>query len=211
MHPPWISAMTQGMGISVLVRAYAATCRPGYLRRARLALLPLTRPVTTGGVTSMWRGAPWYEEYPSSTSSQHVLNGFEFTLIGLHDLEGRSPLSRRLWRTGVRVLARRVALFDLPRERSQLYAAVGRGRWRSNSAYRHEHAILTTELARLTGDPTLRHWARRWSAWDRISYGRQPATRVRLKRCGGENGRPVLRVARTWPTASSSPQLSPPR
>lgn len=165
MRAPWISAMAQGMGISVLVRAYDITRRQRYLRVARRALRPFTLRVSEGGVTSRWDGLRWYEEYPGA-QSQHVLNGFQFALLGLHDLAPRSATAGRLWRAGIHSLAERIALFDLPDARSQIYAALGGGRYAVDPGYRHAHAILTRELARLSGNRVLSRWATRWGRYD---------------------------------------------
>jgi heparosan-N-sulfate-glucuronate 5-epimerase len=164
MRAPWISAMAQGMGISVLVRAYDLTHRRGYLRVARRALRPFMRRVADGGVTSHWDGLPWYEEYPGS-ESQHVLNGYEFALIGLHDLAPRSAPAGRLWRAGIRSLAARISVFDLPEGRTQYYAALGGGHYPADPGYSHAHAILTRALARLSGNRVLRTWAARWARY----------------------------------------------
>ena len=164
MRAPWISAMAQGMGISVLVRAHQLHPHR-YLRAARRALIPFTRSVRDGGMRSNWDGRPWYEEYPG-TPSQHVLNGFEFALIGLHDLAGDSRRAKRLWRVGVASLAARIAVFDAPELRTQWYAAFGRGRAPVGPGYRHEHALLTRTIAALTGSRALRRFAARWTVND---------------------------------------------
>jgi heparosan-N-sulfate-glucuronate 5-epimerase len=166
MRAPWISAMAQGMGVSVLVRAYDATHQRHYLRRARRALEPFTRPVARGGVRTRWDGVLWYEEYPGA-ASQHVLNGFEFALLGLHDLADRSRRARGLWRAGVVGLAAKIATFDAPAVRSQYYAALGLGRQPVGAGYKHEHAILTRTIARLTGRRVLRAYAARWARYER--------------------------------------------
>jgi heparosan-N-sulfate-glucuronate 5-epimerase len=171
MQAPWISAMAQGMGVSVLVRAYETTGRVRYLRVARRALRPFGRSVRRGGVTSRWDGLPWYEEYPGA-ESQHVLNGYEFALIGLHDLAPRSAAAGRLWRSGIRSLAARIAVFDLPEARTQYYAALGGGRYPVDPGYRHAHAILTQTLARLSGNRVLGKWAVRWGRWDSAALRR---------------------------------------
>jgi hypothetical protein len=171
MHAPWISAMAQGMGISVLVRANEATGDDRYLQAAELALFPFSKTVTDGGVVTDWSGVPWYEEYPGE-QSQHVLNGFEFTLLGLHDLADRSATARDLWNAGVASLVARIGVYDIPSARTQLYAALNGGRVQvAGTGYQHEHAILTRTLATLTGEQTLADYANRWE-----QYERQPAT-----------------------------------
>jgi hypothetical protein len=95
-----------------------------------------------------------------------VLNGYQFALIGLHDLAPRSSAAGRLWRAGIRSLAARIAVFDLPEARTQYYAALGGGRYPVDPGYRHAHAILTRTLAQLSGNRVLRRWAVRWGRWD---------------------------------------------
>jgi heparosan-N-sulfate-glucuronate 5-epimerase len=165
MHSPWISSMAQGQAASVLVRAYYLTHRRRYLRAALRSMLPFIHRVSQGGVVTIWGGYRWYEEYPGP-HAQHVLNGFEFALIGLHDMVPYSRRARLLWRRGVRALVAHIAEFDLPSARTQIYAAIDGGRIPVNAAYRHAHAVLTAELARLTGNRVLRRWARRWAAYD---------------------------------------------
>jgi len=62
-RPPWPSALTQGLGISALIRAYDLRRKPKYLETARLALNAFEIPVTNGGVVSVDRddGDWWYE------------------------------------------------------------------------------------------------------------------------------------------------------
>lgn len=91
LKAPWLSCMAQGEGISVLVRAFVLTREELYLERARQALAPLRRPIASGGVRSRIAGRwAFLEEYPSP-SPAHVLNGFLFALIGIHDLMRVAP------------------------------------------------------------------------------------------------------------------------
>lgn len=109
---PWWSAMAQGQGISVLVRAYAATNKPAYKTAATLALGTFTRTIANRGVTASDNGT-WYEEYlpPSHT---HVLNGMIFAMMGLRDYnqEFNDALSLGLWNTGVTTLVNNLSKFD---------------------------------------------------------------------------------------------------
>jgi hypothetical protein len=86
LKAPWISCMSQGEGISMLVRAYRMTEDERYLAQARRATAPMTLDIGAGGVRSMIEGTmPFLEEYPSTTPA-HTLNGFFYALIGLTDL-----------------------------------------------------------------------------------------------------------------------------
>lgn len=203
MDPPWISAMAQGQAISVLVRAHETTGEQSYLDAAVLALDPFTRSVAEGGVTELWDGLPWYEEYPG-VGSQHVLNGFQFALIGLHDLAPRSPLAADLWTSGIDSLAAHIGWFDQPRSRTQLYAAFGQGRRESGASYKHEHTILTQEMFRLDGRQVFADYAARWQSYERplpVAQTVKPLKPQARRRCGRWSwSRVHHRWGRCWPS-----------
>jgi peptidoglycan/xylan/chitin deacetylase (PgdA/CDA1 family) len=85
LRSPWISAMAQGEGASLLVRIAGATGDRRYADAAKLALAPMDRPQSEGGVVSELEGAPFLEEYPTRPPS-HVLNGALFAIWGFHDV-----------------------------------------------------------------------------------------------------------------------------
>jgi heparosan-N-sulfate-glucuronate 5-epimerase len=158
LKPPWVSANAQGMAISLLVRIYDVTGWPRYLRAAKRGLLPFTRHHYESGVRQLWNGHPWYEEYPG-WNAQHVLNGFEFALIGLHDLSSRSALARRLYGAGLRSLLWGIGNFDAPGVGSY-YAANHRGL--VGDGYLTWHVVLTLYLYSVTGAQALDDYASRW-------------------------------------------------
>ena len=160
---PWISALAQGQAISDFMRAYQATGSARYLRAALHALEPFLHPVPAG-VTSSWDGLPWYEEYPVA-DPDHVLNGFMFALVGLHDLAPRSLVAWRLWRDGVRNLVAHIAMYDVPSQRTQMYAAAGPGYVPVGAYYAKTDAVLVTRIARWTHDPLLEIYATRWRGY----------------------------------------------
>ncbi len=82
---PWLSAMTQGEGISVLVRAYRLTGEEIFLHAARRAVRTFELDIRDGGVSApIGEGGVFFEEvsvYPAA----HILNGYLFALYGLYD------------------------------------------------------------------------------------------------------------------------------
>jgi heparosan-N-sulfate-glucuronate 5-epimerase len=85
LRPPWISAMAQGEGASLLVRLYAETGDESFADAARRALKPLSIPVRNGGVRAFLGGGPFFEEYPTEPPS-FVLNGGIFAMWGCYDV-----------------------------------------------------------------------------------------------------------------------------
>jgi len=85
VRPPWLSAMAQGEGASLLVRLYGETGEESFVESARRALKPLRVPSSAGGVRALLDGNPFPEEYPTDPPS-YVLNGGIFALWGLRDV-----------------------------------------------------------------------------------------------------------------------------
>jgi len=78
------SAMTQGEGISVLVRAYLLTQDADYLDAARRALGPMQKPLQEGGTCRVVSEGLILEEVPAE-KYKAILNGWVFALFGLYD------------------------------------------------------------------------------------------------------------------------------
>ena len=86
LQPGWSSAMAQGQGISVMVRAAQTTGEARFWKAAQKGLLPFHCMTTEGGVKNIFHNQfVWYEEYPFE-EGLFVLNGFMYSLIGLYDL-----------------------------------------------------------------------------------------------------------------------------
>jgi heparosan-N-sulfate-glucuronate 5-epimerase len=86
LKAPWISGLSQGQGISVLVRAYLLTHDDRFMMQSRKALQPMIENIEKGGLSSrLGDGSFFIEEYPL-TKPRHVLNGFLSALFGILDL-----------------------------------------------------------------------------------------------------------------------------
>jgi heparosan-N-sulfate-glucuronate 5-epimerase len=158
VNAPWVSAMAQGMAMSLLTRAHRLTGDPIYLAAAERALAPFARDTRRGGVVADFRGRPWYEEYPSVRPT-HVLNGFMFALLGLYDECRWVPQACRLFDTGMRSLHLRIRYFDRPRGSFYYPGAIPAGR-----AYHRLHVALLTALTSVRRVPALDAIRRRWAS-----------------------------------------------
>jgi heparosan-N-sulfate-glucuronate 5-epimerase len=114
LQAPWPSAMAQGQGLSVLVRAHAMTGLPIYLERAHAAYAGLLLPVDEGGVTRYDDGMPFFEEAPTVRPSR-ILNGFIFALWGAMDYRdvGGAPAAQRICAQAEENLLRYLPRFDI--------------------------------------------------------------------------------------------------
>ena len=166
LQPPWLSAMAQGEGISVLVRAWVLSGEENYLAQARRALEPFTRSLKDGGVRSILDdGSPFLEEYPTHEPS-HVLNGFLFALIGLVDLWRISADEVTVVEMGAffETLARHIeawdagfwSLYDLAYQKTGKYNL-------ATVSYHNLHVTQLTYLGRIMDYAPLLRMADRWA------------------------------------------------
>ncbi|MEQ4722166.1 D-glucuronyl C5-epimerase family protein [Nonomuraea sp. B19D2] len=111
----WYSGMAQGIGAAFLAKMYDKTRESRYGDAALRALGPLRTKVEDGGVLRRFEGRfDWFEEYPTPTPT-HVLNGYLFALIGVHDvgeLMG-DKAAKEMFQQGLKTLDRILPLYDL--------------------------------------------------------------------------------------------------
>jgi hypothetical protein len=159
MKAPWISAMSQGLGISALVRAFRLARDDGLLLLCERSARVFERGIEEGGVRTREEGCALYEEYPGFPLPR-VLDGFLFSLLGLHDLgqETQGGSVRRLFEEGIDGLKCRLADWDYR----------GKWSWYGTHGYLcppHYHRLngaLIQVLGRLTGDPLLTRYGEKW-------------------------------------------------
>lgn len=121
---PWVSAMGQGLCISLLSRLAAVLQRSGdsaaaeiYVRTARMAIEPFKLRVSDGGVSAkLFDRHVFYEEYPTEPSS-FVLNGFIYSLLGLYDFYLLTSCrdAHSLYKSGIETLDVCLPFYDLGR------------------------------------------------------------------------------------------------
>jgi heparosan-N-sulfate-glucuronate 5-epimerase len=166
LKAPWISAMSQGLGISALVRAFRLTREEALLSLCERSVRVFERSVEEGGVRTHEGGHALYEEYPGYPLAR-VLDGFLFSLLGLYDLaqELGSGRVRQLFEAGIEGLKYRLPEWDYR----------GKWSWYGTHGYLcppHYHRLncaLVRVLGRLTGDPLLQQ---RGESWHRVPLSR---------------------------------------
>jgi hypothetical protein len=166
LRAPWYSALAQGQGISLLVRAHRETGEGRYLDAARQAFEPMTRRVEEGGVVYRdHTGRPWLEEYVVSPPT-HILNGFLWAWWGVHDfcLATQDPAAVRLREETRATLRESLQTYDTGFW--SLYEHSGtRLRMLASPFYHSLHIVQLRVMERLTGDAFFRETADRWEAY----------------------------------------------
>jgi heparosan-N-sulfate-glucuronate 5-epimerase len=172
IKPGWYSAMAQGQAMSLLTRVYYYTKNVTYLDAALRAISVFRIASENGGVRATFMGRyHWYEEYPT-TPSLYVLNGFIYSLIGLHDLTLAAPENQRedaiaLLKDGMKSLKMLLLMFDAgfgtfyDLRHISLQAAPNLARW----DYHTLHISLLHFLSGIDNDPLFKTTAARWTGY----------------------------------------------
>ena len=172
---PWYSALAQGQGISVLVRAHKESGDARYLDAARQAFASFQQPIDQGGIAfTDESGDLWFEEYIVDPPT-HILNGFIWALWGVHDyfLATRDSSVQELFSRGVRTLLHNLDRYDLGFW--SLYEQSGTRLPMVASRFYHQlHIVQLRVMHRLTGEETFARVADRWE-----NYSRSRAKRTR--------------------------------
>ncbi len=109
----FLSAITQGKGISVLVRAFLVSKESRYVDAAIKALKSFFVDISNNGVRRQLNDIIFYEEYPAVKNYQ-VLNGFIYALWGLLDLVRLTDdqQAKELWHDGLESLTQLLPSYD---------------------------------------------------------------------------------------------------
>ncbi len=175
LKAPWYSALAQGQGISLLVRAHRETGDAAYLEAAARAFTSFQKSTREGGVTfTDEHGNLWFEEYIVSPPT-HVLNGFIWAAWGVYDyfLATESSAARELFEQAVSTIRANLDGYDLGfwslyEQTRTLLPMV------ASPFYHRLHVVQLRVMYRLTGDEMFAHFADKWEA-----YARSRAKRTR--------------------------------
>jgi heparosan-N-sulfate-glucuronate 5-epimerase len=166
LKAPWYSALAQGQGISVLVRAHKESNDPRYLDAAQRALACFRIPMSEGGVAfTDDAGDLWFEEY-IVTPPTHILNGFIWATWGVYDyfLATKDDTAQQLFTRAVKTLLHNLDRYDLGFW--SLYEQSGTRLPMVASPFYHQlHIVQLRVMYRLTGEAAFARVADRWEAY----------------------------------------------
>ncbi len=112
---PYVSALAQGVGIAVLVRAYFLSGNLTYLEVGNLAMNSFAIEMREGGVRYTDSDGVWYEEIADQGAvSGKVLNGFLSALTDIYEYYFglNDPFAQRLFLEGANSLSRNMYRYD---------------------------------------------------------------------------------------------------
>jgi heparosan-N-sulfate-glucuronate 5-epimerase len=163
LHDSWVSAMAQGQGISLLLRAYQATNNQRYLETAYRAYKTFNCDIWAGGVSFVDKqNNLWLEEYPTSPAS-HVLNGFIFAIWGVLDYyrATNDSAARNLYKQCIKTMRENINNYE------GLYWSKYDALTQENVSlnYHMLHVMQLQVLAQLTRDTILAETAGRWAGY----------------------------------------------
>jgi len=161
LKAPWICAMAQGLGISVLVRAHRLGGGEHLLELCHAATRVFEKNVEDGGVRTLQHGHALYEEYPGYPLPR-VLDGFLFSLLGLWDLAAQTGERWvcQLFADGIAGLVGSLDFWDYHR-RWSWYGSHG---YLCPPHYNKLNAALLRALSGVSGEPILRERAEQWDS-----------------------------------------------
>lgn len=166
LRAPWYSALAQGQGISLLLRAHKESGDERYLDASRAAFAAFLHPTAEGGVAfTDESGDLWFEEYIVSPPT-HILNGFIWALWGVYDyaLATKESSAHQLFARGTRTLLHNLDLYDLGFW--SLYEQSGMRLPMVASAFYHRlHIMQLRIMHRLTGEEAFLRVADRWESY----------------------------------------------
>ncbi len=166
LKAPWYSALAQGQGISLLVRAYRDTGDRSYLDAAQCAFLTFLKTADEGGIAYVdGNGHTWFEEYIVSPPT-HILNGFIWATWGVYDyfLATGDSRAEELFEEAVCTLAANLQHYDVGFW--SLYEQSGTWLKMLASPFYHRlHIVQLNVLHRLSGKEIFKSYAAQWNTY----------------------------------------------
>jgi glycosyltransferase involved in cell wall biosynthesis len=164
VYGPWLSALTQGNVVSVLVRAYQATGDDAFLGAAHRAIRAFTLDILDGGVAAPLGADGIYFEEVAAYPAARILNGYILALFGVFDyvaLTGDASIQALADRS-VATLHTLIGGYDLG-----YWSAYDLLHRRPASRFYHTlHVVLLRALAQQTGCQHCAALADRWSRYE---------------------------------------------
>jgi len=176
LKAPWYSALAQGQGISVLVRAHKETGNDEYMNAAMNAFHAFNKDIKEGGVTyTDNNNYLWFEEAIVDPPT-HILNGFIWATWGIYDyfLHTGAREAGQLFDKAVRTLKDNLSQFDAGFW--SLYEQSGtRMKMLASPFYHSLHIVQLNVMNKLTNESVFKDFAGKWDNYRQSALKRTVA------------------------------------
>lgn len=168
------SAMAQGEGISMLIRAHIVTKDQKYLTSATKAKNLMIKPISDGGTTKYVGDDVYLYEY---TFTEIVLNGWIFSLWGMYDYfkylhdEGAGEFLNKTLQT----LKKKLPEFDL-----KYWSRYDDGKNICSPFYQRLHVAQLRVMYDLFGDSIYKEFADKWDGYQKSFWKRVKAFIIKV-------------------------------
>ena len=168
---PWISGISQALGISVLLRAAALSGDAKYSEVAQEAMAVMTAPLDQGGTAVEWSDGTFSFEESAKRPATTILNGHLFSVFALHDAARYFQCDRYadLRDRGFEFVRRRIGDYDLG-----YWSCYSLKRGRAGTpdvASVHYHGVHVAQFraaAALVSDNRFARWADRFEGYQQL-------------------------------------------
>ena len=176
LKAPWYSALAQGQGISLLLRAFLETSKDQYRDAAERGFKAFELTTHQGGVSHRDdQGNLWFEEYLVEPPS-HILNGFLWSSWGVFDYWQlvESPNAEGLFKDATATVLASLSKYDAGYW-SCYELRSGRVRMLASPFYHALHIAQLEVMSELTGNREFDAWAQRWRSYTGSGFKRRRA------------------------------------
>jgi len=181
LKAPWYSALSQGQGISLLIRAFVETKEKRYFDAVKNAFESFKKEISQGGVKyTDENGFIWFEEALVNPPT-HTLNGFIWALWGVNDyyIFAKEETAKTLFDEAVRTLEKNLDQFDIGFW--SLYEQSGTMLKMVASHFYHSlHIVQLKIMYTLTKKEIFKKYAEKWSAYQKKYFNRKLALAYKI-------------------------------
>ncbi len=176
LKAPWYSGLSQGQGLSVLVRAFIETGEENYIEAAKKVFETFKFEIPEGGISHTDKnGFVWFEE-GILLPPTHILNGFIWAAWGVYDfyLHTKDIEAKKLFEESIRTLKNNLELFDLGFW--SLYELTdNKLKMIASHFYHNLHIVQLRVMFNITGEKLFGQFADKWSDYNNKKTNRNLA------------------------------------
>jgi hypothetical protein len=176
LKAPWYSGLAQGLGISVLLRAYSETNQQRFKDCYKKAWLSFNKETKDGGVIYIDKNNnQWIEEYIVSPPT-HILNGFIWALWGVYDAWkiDNNHEAKILFKKCINTLILNISSYDSNYwsyyEKSNTFLPM-----LASPFYHKLHIIQLKILGKISNEIIFTNTALKWEKYNKSFYKRNKA------------------------------------